>query len=106
MHSKLKKGLNATTKAVDALFKKAVAATGAVLDSDTAKALKEKTIEAYNSAIELGKHLADLNGDGKLDEADVKLAAEKIGIAWDKIDPDLKTALVAGAVAAGTTVRP
>lgn len=101
MPSKLKEGLNATTKAVDALFKKAVAATGAVLDGETAKALKERTIEVYNSAIEMGKHLADLNGDGKLDEADVKLAAEKIGIAWDKIDSDLKTALVAGAVAAG-----
>ena len=101
MPSKLKDGLNAATKAVDAVFQKAVAATGAALDSETAVALKEKTIEVYNSAIEMGKHLADQNGDGKLDEADVKLAAEKIGIAWDKIDPDLKTALVAGAVAAG-----
>jgi hypothetical protein len=100
MPSKLKDDLNATIKAVDALFKKAVAATGAVLDSETAKALKEKTIEVYKSAIEIGKHLVDLNGDGKLDEADVKLAAEKIGIAWDKIDPDLRTSLVAGAVAA------
>jgi hypothetical protein len=101
METKIKDGLSAATKAVDELFQRAVAATGAALDSETARALKAKTIEVYRSAIELGKHLADQNGDGKLDEADVKLAAEKIGIAWGKIDPDLKTALVGGAVAAG-----
>jgi len=89
------------SKAIDEAFKKALAATGAVVDSDTAKALKEKSLSAYNSAIDIGKNLADLNGDGKIDEADLKMAAEKIGIAWDKIDPDLKSALVAGAVASG-----
>lgn len=44
-------------------------------------------------------YLTDLNGDGKFDGDDLKLAAEKAGVAWDKLDPDLKTAMLAGGAA-------
>jgi hypothetical protein len=101
MITDLKSKLGSASKLIDEAFKKAVAATGAAVDGETAKALKEKSLSAYNSAIEIGKNLTDLNADGKIDEADLKIAAEKLGIAWDKIDPDLKSALVAGAVASG-----
>ena len=42
----------------------------------------------------LQRCLTDLNGDGKFDGDDLKLAAEKAGIGWDKLDPDIKTATV------------
>lgn len=99
MLSWLKKGAMDTTEIVNAAFDKAVKQTGAALDSDTAKWLKESTVSAMTTAGDIAKNMSDLNGDGKVDSEDLKLAAEKAGVAWDSIDPDLKTALLAGGAA-------
>lgn len=59
------------------------------------------------TAGKIAKGVSDLNGDGKVDVEDLKLAAEKAILAWDKIDPDLKTAMIAGGVAGiGVNVIP
>ena len=81
-------------------FKKAVKKTGAIVNGDEAGMLKEKALVAYDQAKAICKNLADVNGDGKFDADDLKAAAEKAGLAWDKFDPDLKEALLAGSVAA------
>jgi hypothetical protein len=99
MLSWLKKGAMDTGTIVNAAFEKAVKQTGAALDSDTAKRLKESTVSAMVTAGDIAKNMSDLNGDGKVDAEDLKLAANKAGIAWDSIDPDLKTALLAGGAA-------
>lgn len=99
MLSWLKKGAMGTTEIVNAAFDKAVKQTGAALDSDTAKWLKESTVSAMTTAGDIARNMSDLNGDGKVDSEDLKLAAEKAGVAWDSIDPDLKTALLAGGAA-------
>jgi hypothetical protein len=91
--------LNGSTRAVDAAFRKAMEQTGAVVDSETAKSLKKSAINAAQMAKKIGTYLTDVNGDGKVDAEDIKAAAEKAGIAWNKIDPDLKTALIAGGTA-------
>lgn len=107
MLSWVKKGTTDTTVVVNKAFSKAVKQTGAVLDSETAQKLKVSTISAMGTAREIATNLSDLNGDGKVDADDIKLAAEKAGIAWNSIDPDLKTALVAGGVAGvGVNVVP
>ena len=49
---------------------------------------------------ELCTNMADVNGDGKVDKEDLDIALAKIGSSWKALDPDLKTALLAG-VAAG-----
>ncbi|WP_170484291.1 hypothetical protein [Ruegeria sp. HKCCA5426] len=95
----VQKGALDTTKIVNGAFNKAVKQTGAVLDSETAKRLKESTVSAMTMAGNIAKNMSDLNGDGKVDAEDLKVAAEKAGIAWDSIDADLKTALLAGGVA-------
>ena len=84
---------------VNTAFDRAVKQTGAVIESDTAQKIKDQTISAVKTAGDIAKNISDLNGDGKVDAEDLKIAAEKAGIAWDKIDPDLKTALVSGGVA-------
>ena len=99
MFKKFKDSASGTSLLINKAFKKAVDKTGAVVDSDTAKSLKASTISAAEVARKIGKNLADLNGDGKVDADDLRLAAEKAGIAWNSIDPDIKTALVAGGVA-------
>jgi len=93
------KGAGDTTTIVNIAFDKAVKQTNAALDSDTTKDLKERTIAAMGTARNISKNLSDLNGDGKVDGEDLKLAAKKAGIAWDSIDPDLKSALLAGGAA-------
>ena len=87
-----------TGSIVNKVFDAAVKQTGAVVDSDTSKAIKEKTTELIGLAKKITKNIADVNGDGKIDKEDVKAAAEKAGIAWDKLDPEFKTALLAGGV--------
>lgn len=99
MLNKIKEKIGDTTALVNAAFDKAVKETGAVLDSDTATALKEKTVSAMGTAKRIAVNIGDLNGDGKFDTEDLKVAAQKAGIAWDSIDPDLKAALLAGGVA-------
>jgi len=86
-------------KAVDQAFSKPVKAMGSAVDNETAKTLKEHAAKAFVQARGIVGNLSDLNGNGKVDVEDLKFAAEKAGIAWDKIDPDLKKALVAGGVA-------
>lgn len=88
-----------STKVVNAAFRKAMEQTGAVVDSHTAKSLKTSAISATQTAKKIGKYLSDVNGDGKVDAEDIKAAAEKAGIVWNKIDPDLKSAMVAGGAA-------
>lgn len=95
----IKKGALDTTGIVNVAFEKAVKTTGAALDSETAQRIKDTTVSAMSTAGQIAKNMSDLNGDGKVDAEDLKLAAEKAGIAWNSIDPDLKTALVAGGVA-------
>jgi len=95
----LKGQLATASQAVEVFFKKAVEATGAKLNSEEAKKLKKKAVDAYNQAVLICRNLADVNGDGKFDAEDLKAAAEKAGLVWDKFDPDLKEALLAGGVA-------
>lgn len=90
---------DARDKVVDEALKKAADKTGIHVTPDEARTLKEKAVYAYDQAVKICKNLADVNGDGKFDADDLKAAAEKAGIAWDKVDPDLKEALLAGGVA-------
>jgi hypothetical protein len=107
MRGWLKKGATDSSTIVNAAFNKAVKQTGAVLDSETAKSLKDNAISAMGTASSIAKNMTDLNGDGKVDAEDLKIAAQKAGIAWDSIDGDLKTALVAGGIAGvGVNVIP
>ena len=99
MWQKAKKKLSGTSDLATQVFDRAVKETGAVLDSDSAGKIKEATKSAAATARKVSLYLSDLNGDGKFDGDDIKLAAEKAGVAWDKIDPDLKTAMVAGGAA-------
>jgi hypothetical protein len=95
----VKEKVGESTSLANQIFDRAVKETGAALDSQTANQLKDATKSAVATARKIALHLTDLNGDGKFDGDDLKLAAEKAGIAWDTIDPDLKTALIAGGVA-------
>tara|TARA_B110000879_G_C10931136_1_gene415994 strand:- start:166 stop:579 length:414 start_codon:yes stop_codon:yes gene_type:complete len=87
------------SKLVNGAFEKAVKKTGAIIESENAQKIKEQTISSMKTAAEIAKNIGDLNNDGKVDKEDIKVAAEKAGIAWDKIDPALKSALIAGGVA-------
>ena len=71
-----------------------------MLDSDAIQKLKEQTKNAVKTSIAVCKNLGDVNGDGKIDREDVKSALEKAGYVWDKVDSDLKEALLIGGVAA------
>ena len=71
MFNKIKSTIHGTPKVVDQVFQKAVAATGAVVDSETTKALKEKTYSAFESAKSIGKYLGDVNGEALLQNFDV-----------------------------------
>lgn len=107
MIRRIKQGLFSTSAIVNKAFDRAVRQTGAVLDSETAASVKKGAGSAVETARSIGMHLTDLNGDGKVDAEDLKIAAQKAGVAWDRIDPDLKTALVAGGVAGvGVNVIP
>jgi len=88
------------SEAVELAFKKAVERTGAVLSGEEAQKMKQAAVDVYNQAELICKNLADVNGDGKFDAEDLKAAAAKAGLVWDKFDPDLKKALLAGGVAA------
>jgi len=85
---------------VDAALKKAAHKTGTEVSREEARTLKEKAKHAYDQAVAICRNLVDVNGDGKFDADDLKAAAEKAGLVWDKFDPDLKEALLAGGVAA------
>lgn len=99
MWSALKSKIGNSTALVDRAFTQAVKNTGAIVDSETAQSIKAKARSAVATASSISKNLVDVNGDGKIDAEDIKLAAEKAGVVWSKIDPDLKTALIAGGVA-------
>jgi hypothetical protein len=100
MFQVIKDKLSIASKAVEEAFKKAVEATGAIVNGDEAKKLKKQALDAYHQAASICRNLADVNGDGKFDAEDLKAAAKKAGLAWDKFDPELKEALLAGGVAA------
>jgi hypothetical protein len=105
--SKLKPKSLDYSKLVNTAFDTAVKKTGAVVQSDVAQKIKDQTISSMKTAGAIAKNMSDLNGDGKVDVEDLKIAAEKAGIAWEKIDPDLKTALTVGGVAGvGVNVIP
>lgn len=99
MIKSIKNLFDSSTTLVNRVFDRAVKETGAALDSETADRIKEATKSAVTTARELSLYLTDINGDGKFDTEDLKLAAEKAGIVWDKLDPDLKTAMLAGGAA-------
>ena len=73
--------------------------TGTILDDDIKKQLKQQTLDVVKVALSVAKNLADLNSDGKVDKDDLKYALNKVGLVWDKIDSDLKEALLLGGVA-------
>jgi hypothetical protein len=107
MWQKIKNRFSGTSALVDQVFDRIVKETGAVLDSEAANQIKASTQTAIATARKVSINLTDLNGDGKFDSEDIKLAAEKAGIAWDRIDPDIKTAMLAGGVAGiGVNVIP
>ena len=97
--SRLRKLTSSTGVMVNSAFDKAVKQTGALVDGETAKTLKESAIAAARTSRQIAKNLGDLNSDGKVDIDDLKLAAQKAGIVWEKIDPDLKSAMLAGGMA-------
>ena len=78
----IKKNALDTTQIVNKAFDKAVKTTGAALDSETAQWLKDSTVSAMSTAGAIAKNMTDLIGDGKVDAEDLKLAAQKAGIAW------------------------
>ena len=104
---KLKRGATDTSRIVNIAFDRAMKQTNAAIDSETAQRMKQNAVSAMEQARNIAKYMTDLNGDGKVDAEDLKLAAEKAGIAWNSIDPDLKTALIAGGAAGiGVNVVP
>lgn len=107
MWQTIKDRFSGTSTLVNQVFDRVVKETGAVLDSEAANQIKASTQTAIATARKVSINLTDLNGDGKFDSEDIKLAAEKAGIAWDRIDPDIKTAMLAGGVAGiGVNVIP
>lgn len=100
MPGRIKSKLDVASAAVEEALKKALAKTQAKLDSEEATRLKGEALAAYEKAVAICKHLGDVNGDGKIDAEDLKAAAEKAGLIWEKFDPDLKQALLTGGVAA------
>lgn len=99
MWQSLKEKVGGQTALVNQVFDRVAKETGAALDSETAGQIKEATKSAVATARKISLYLTDLNGDGKFDGDDLKLATEKAGIAWEKLDPDLKTAMLAGGAA-------
>jgi hypothetical protein len=99
MIQRFRKGVSGTPAIVDRAVRKAVVSTGAVIDSETMKAIKLSATNAYFTAGKIGKYIGDVNGDGKIDVEDLKSAAQKAGVAWNSIDEDLKSALLAGGAA-------
>jgi hypothetical protein len=98
--SKLKNTLTSTTDIAAKAIEVATRESNAMLDSDTSQKLKEQTKNVVKIATAVGKNLGDVNRDGKVDRDDVKYALEKAGYVWDKVDSDLKEALLIGGVAA------
>ncbi|GEM_PF-3713242 len=99
MWNRIKGMAGGTSALLNQVFDRAVRETGAVLDSEAANQLKASTQTAIATAKKVSVNLTDLNGDGQFNSEDIKLAAEKAGIAWDKIDPDIKSAMLAGGAA-------
>jgi hypothetical protein len=97
--SKLKSAAIDVSPIVNKAFDRVIKESGSVLDSDTAQEIKRQTLIAMKSASSIARNIGDVNGDGKIDKEDLKLAAKKAGIVWDKIDPDLREALIIGGVA-------
>ena len=100
MVSKLKSSLTSTTDIANKAIERVSKETNTKLDSDTVQKLKESTKNVVKIATAVAKNLGDVNGDGKVDRDDVKYALEKAGYVWDKVDSDLKEALLIGGVAA------
>ena len=98
--SKLKTTFTSTTDIAAKAIEVASRQSSAILDSDTSQKLKEQTKNVVKIATAVAKNLGDVNGDGKVDRDDVKYALEKAGYVWDKVDSDLKEALLIGGVAA------
>ncbi len=99
MWKQVKEKFGGSTALVNRIYERAVIETGTDVDSDAADRIKAATRSTIATARKISLYLTDVNGDGKFDAEDIKLAAEKAGVAWDKIDPDVKTALLAGGVA-------
>ena len=82
MRNWIKKGALDTTAIVNKAFDKAVKTTGAALDSETAQRLKKSTVSAMSTASEIAKNMSDLNGDGKVDAEDLKVAVASRTVVW------------------------
>lgn len=79
-----------------------------LLNIETAQNLKVSTISALGTAGSIAQNTTELNGDGKIGADDPKIAAQKAGVAWVSIGPDLKVALasVRGCPSVGVIVIP
>lgn len=100
MVSKFKTTFTSTTDITTKAIEVASRQSNAILDSDTSQKLKEQTKNVVKIATAVGRNLGDINRDGKVDRDDVKYALEKAGYVWDKVDSDLKEALLIGGVVA------
>lgn len=97
--TKLKSTVSGAPSIANSVIKKVSGELNTALDRETSQKLKDQTINVVKVATSVAKNIGDLNGDGKVDKEDLKYAAEKAGFVWDKIDSDLKEALLFGGVA-------
>lgn len=98
--SKLKLSVSSASSIANKAIEKVTKELGTTLDDETKQKLKQQTIDVVRVAASVAKNLGDLNSDGKVNKDDIKYAVEKAGLVWDKIDSDLKEALLIGGVAA------
>ena len=77
------------------------------LNEEKRNAILEGAKDALKTVRDISKSLADVNGDGKVDIEDIKLATEKAGYAWNKLSPELREAMtVGGAASIGAAAVP
>jgi len=98
--SKLKLSVSSASSIANNAIEKVSNEFGTTLDDKATQKLKQQTINVFRVAASVARNLGDLNNDGKVDRDDIKYALEKAGFVWDKIDSDLKEALLIGGVAA------
>ena len=97
--SKLKSKLSGTTSIANKAIEEVTQELNVKLESEASNNLQLQTKNAVKVATSVARNLVDLNRDGKVDKEDLRYAVEKAGFVWDRIDSDLKEALLVGGVA-------